>query len=73
MSTSTAKPHMNTITYGPCHYYRLRGEDGVAGHRVIFRANEIKRVDPTPLGAIVVLRGFGAEYKVTSPTPDEIS
>lgn len=51
---------------GPCHYYRTR-----TGQRLLFRQSEILRVDPTPLGAVVVTHA-GAEYKVTSPKPEQI-
>lgn len=58
--------HQNTVSYGPCHIYRSR-----TGQRLLFRVNEIRDVDPTPLGAVVTVVG-GLEYKVTSPKPEQI-
>jgi hypothetical protein len=59
--------HRNTVTAGPCHYYRAR-----SGQRLIFRENEISEIDPTPLGAVITVRG-GLEYKVSSPKPELIA
>lgn len=66
MAKKASPYHRNTITYGPCHIYRAR-----SGQRLLFRVNEIRDVDPTPLGAVITTVG-GLEYKVTSPKPEQI-
>lgn len=66
MAKKASPYHRNRDTYGPCHIYRSR-----SGGRLLFRVNEIRDVEPTPLGAVVTTVG-GLEYKVTSPKPEQI-
>lgn len=58
--------HRNAEPEGACHYYRLR-----TGQRILVRQSEIRDVEPTPMGAVVILHS-GLEYKVTSPKPEQI-
>ena len=72
--------HRNTITSGPCHYYTLRKSTQrkvtfrnriflrTYSGRVIFRENEIRKVE----GGIVELFN-GACYAVTTSTPQLVT